>query len=206
MHVQAFHRLTVISATWSKYLSRCSTVSPASSAAAAMIRSGTSGARCRPASSAKSSTARSSTPESSTPQASTTAAAAETGRSSGPGPGDDETRSWEDSRSYGYASAAAAVGGASHSTAPSPLPGVRLPSPRWIRGHRARSRRTGIDQRLHHHEQRQPRSLLDIPLRTVNLKRDATDPDRPEFIVRVDWEWTVPAGRGCGPSTSPRAG
>ena len=41
-----------------------------------------------------------------------------------------------------------------------------------------------------------PRSLLDIPLRNDNIKRDAADPERAEYLVRVDWEWTVPAGQG----------
>ena len=42
----------------------------------------------------------------------------------------------------------------------------------------------------------QPRSLMDIPLRNDNVKKDEADPERTEFLVRVDWEWTVPAGQG----------
>ena len=42
----------------------------------------------------------------------------------------------------------------------------------------------------------QPRSLLDIPLHNDNIKKDAIDPERAEYLVRVEWEWTVPAGQG----------
>ena len=42
----------------------------------------------------------------------------------------------------------------------------------------------------------QPRSLMDIPLRNDNVKKDEAGPERTEFLVRVDWEWTVPAGLG----------
>ena len=80
--------------------------------------------------------------------------------------------------------------------APARSPGVRPSPSRRICGHWPCRPRASTDQRLHCHRGGQPRSLMDIPLRNDNVKKNEADPERTEFLVRVDWEWTVPAGQG----------
>jgi hypothetical protein len=110
---------------------------------------------------------------------------------------DDETRSWEDARSYGYVSA----GGGSQWSKPLQRlqPGVRV----FV--HHLHDGYVGIGRVLEGPvpisdfkviNGGETHSLLDIPLRNDNIKRNATDPERAEYLVRVDWEWTVPAGQG----------
>jgi hypothetical protein len=111
--------------------------------------------------------------------------------------GDDETRSWEDARTYGYVSAG---GGGRWSK-----PLQRLQPGARVFVHHPHDGYVGIGRVLQGPvpisdftvmEGGQPRSLMDIPLRNDTIKKDAADPERAEFLVRVDWEWTVPAGQG----------
>ena len=111
--------------------------------------------------------------------------------------GDDEARSWEDARSYGYVSAG---GGSRWST-----PLQRLQPGARVFVHHPHDGYVGIGRVVEGPvpigdftvmDGGQPRSLLDIPLRNNNIKKDATDPERAEFLVRVEWEWAVPAGQG----------
>lgn len=111
--------------------------------------------------------------------------------------GDDEARSWEDARKYGYVSAG---GGSRWSTPLQRLhPGARV----FV--HHPHDGYVGIGRVLEGPvpigdfaviDGGQSRSLLDIPLQNDNIKKDAADPERAEFLVRVEWEWTVPAGQG----------
>ena len=111
--------------------------------------------------------------------------------------GDDEARSWEDARSHGYVSA----GGGSRWSKPLQRlqPGARV----FV--HHPHDGYVGIGHVLEGPvpigeftvtDGGQPRSLMDIPLHNDNIKKDAIDPERAEYLVRVEWEWTVPAGQG----------
>lgn len=38
--------------------------------------------------------------------------------------------------------------------------------------------------------------ILEVPLRTENIKQHADDPELTEYVVRVQWEWAAPSGQG----------
>jgi exonuclease III len=42
----------------------------------------------------------------------------------------------------------------------------------------------------------QERTLLEVPLRDESIKHHADDPESAAYVVRVRWEWAVPAGQG----------
>ena len=111
--------------------------------------------------------------------------------------GDDQARSWEDARTYGYVSA----GGGSRWSKPLQRlePGARVfvhhPHDGYVGVGRVMEGPVPIAEFTVTRDGH-PRSLLDIPLRNDNIKKDADDPERAEYLVRVEWEWTVPAGQG----------
>jgi hypothetical protein len=116
--------------------------------------------------------------------------------------GDPARRSWDDAREYGYVSAG---GGPRWSK---PLfrlqPGARvfvhLPSapghgPVYVAIGRVLKAPVPIGEftvNIDGHE----RSLLNVTLRNENVKQDADDDERAEYLVRVEWECAVSAEDG----------
>jgi len=45
-------------------------------------------------------------------------------------------------------------------------------------------------------DRKQERTLLEIPLRDESIKQHADDPESAVHVVRVRWEWAVPAAQG----------
>ena len=43
---------------------------------------------------------------------------------------------------------------------------------------------------------KQERTLLEIPLRDESIKQHSDDPESAVHVVRVRWEWAVPASQG----------
>jgi hypothetical protein len=110
--------------------------------------------------------------------------------------GDEARRSWDDARKYGYVSAG---GGGRWSN---PLfrlgPGARvfvhLPHHGYVAVGQVVAQPVAIGEFtvvVDGHEQ----PLLDVPLQNENVKEDADDPERAEYLVRVEWERAVPANQ-----------
>jgi hypothetical protein len=111
--------------------------------------------------------------------------------------GSDEDRSWDDAREFGYVSA----GGGSRSSKPLERlrPGGRVfvhhPHDGYVGVGRVLEGPVPISEfAVTVNGERTP--ILDVPLRTEAIKRHADDPELAECLVRIQWEWTVPAGQG----------
>lgn len=111
--------------------------------------------------------------------------------------GDEARRSWDDAREYSYVSA----GGGSRWS--NPLfrlqPGARvfvhLPSHGYVAVGRVLEGPLPISDftvKVNGEE----KSLVDVPLRNDNVKEHPNDPERAEYLVRVEWERAVPADQG----------
>lgn len=111
--------------------------------------------------------------------------------------GPEENRSWEDACTYGYVSAG---GGRRWSTPLARLePGARIfvhdPPNGYVGVGRVLARSVPIgDFRVM--VGAEERSLLQVPLRNEKVKEHADDPERAEYMVRVQWEHTEPVGQG----------
>jgi hypothetical protein len=111
--------------------------------------------------------------------------------------GDEERRSWEDARKWGYVSAG---GGIRWSKPLERLqPGARvfvhLPHHGYAGVGRVVAPPVPISDFIVAVDQREV-PLLRIPLTNEGIKQDADDPEHAEYLVRVQWEWTVPADQG----------
>jgi len=111
--------------------------------------------------------------------------------------GSDEDRSWDDAREFGYVSA----GGGSRWSKPLRRlqPGARVfvhhPHDGYVGVGRVLEGPVRIsDFTVTVHDEELP--ILEVPVRTENIKQHADDPELTEYIVRVQWEWTVPSGQG----------
>lgn len=111
--------------------------------------------------------------------------------------GDNVRRSWEDARQWNYVSA----GGGTRWSKPLQRlqPGARVfvhhPHDGYVGVGRVLEGPVPLRDFTVTADGREI-SLLDIPLQNNNVKDDADDPEHCEFLVRVGWEWTVPAGQG----------
>ena len=111
--------------------------------------------------------------------------------------GDDLRRSWEDARTWGYV---AAGGGRRRSRPLEALqPGARVfvhhPHDGYVGVGRVLREVLPITNFVVVDDGRQV-PILKIPLHNDHVKDDADDPERREYFVPVQWEWTVPAGQG----------
>lgn len=111
--------------------------------------------------------------------------------------GHDESRSWDDARELGYVSA----GGGSRWSRPLQRlqPGARVfvhhPADGYVGVGRVLEGPVRIsDFTVTVHDQDLP--IMEVPLRTESIKDHADDPELAEYMVRVQWEWTVPSGQG----------
>jgi hypothetical protein len=108
--------------------------------------------------------------------------------------GDEARRAWDDARGHGYVSAG---GGGRWSK---PLfrlqPGARvfvhIPHRGYVGVARVLAGPVPIGE-FTVAVDGQERSLLDVPLHNENVKEHAHDPERAEYVVRVEWECAVPA-------------
>lgn len=108
--------------------------------------------------------------------------------------GDAAHRSWDDAREHRYVSAG---GGGRYSN---PLfrlqPGARvfvhLPNRGYVAVGRVLAGPVPIGE-FTVAVDGQERSLLDVPLQNESVKEHADDPERAEYLVRVEWERAVPA-------------
>lgn len=108
--------------------------------------------------------------------------------------GDEARRSWDDAREYCYVSAG---GGGTWSNPlfrlrPDARAFVHLPRHGYVAVGRVLEGPVPIGD-FTVSVNGEERSLLDAPLRNENVKEHADDPERAEYLVRVEWERAVPA-------------
>lgn len=111
--------------------------------------------------------------------------------------GDPSRRSWEDARTWGYV----AAGGAPRWSRPLKKlrPGARVfvrhPGHGYVGVGRVLREVLSITDFVVEYDGRQV-PILEVPLHNDHIKDDADDPERCEYVVPVQWEWTVPVDQG----------
>jgi len=108
--------------------------------------------------------------------------------------GEGDRRSWEDARKYGFVSAG---GGSWYSGTLSLLvPGARvfvcIPKTGYVGVGMVRKASTRVDNFLVEVDGMEHR-LLDLPLRATRMADDASEPEKAEYVVAVDWIKTLPS-------------
>lgn len=108
--------------------------------------------------------------------------------------GEGDRRSWEDARNYGFVSAG---GGAWYSGTLSLLfPGARvftcIPKVGYVGVGIVRQPATRVDE-FSLETEGTSRCLLDLPLNAARMAEDASDNEKAEYVVGIDWVKTVSA-------------
>lgn len=110
--------------------------------------------------------------------------------------GEGEKRSWEDARQYGFVSAGGApwYSGTLSLLFPGARVFVNIPKVGYV-GVGAVSRPSTRVDAFTVNVDGQERRLLDLPIRAKGMGKFATDDDKAEYVVGVDWIKTLPANK-----------